>query len=222
MIRRALGYSRFFISAILIHGAFAAVEAKAELPEIFSSSPALPEALSDVVSILEEARTIRASFLQERQIKGLSRPLTSRGTFIYERGRGIAWVQETPFKIAYIVTPKGVRRQSMTEGLTSEAVEDNPIARQISSTLLSVWSGDLTQLEKSFTIYRSGKITSWTVGLKPKSREVSSILSSIVLFGDKVVQRVSVTDANGDLSNFSLTNVESNPALTQDEVKFFS
>lgn len=191
-------------------------------PAIFHAPLSDTREFEKILTGLRGSLTLRASFEQDRFINGLSKPLRSSGKFIFSTESGAAWIQSAPFKVAYVITPKGARRVSMTENLDSESIENNPIIEKVSATLLSVWSGSLTELQSNFDIYFTGSTRSWTVGLKPKSDNVSLVLSSIVLIGDSVVRNISILDTSGDRTAISLSQIEDSPELTPDEVKLFS
>ena len=54
--------------------------------------------------------TLQGRFIQERQLKGLSSPLKSEGSFLLAPGKGLVWRTELPIQTVTVITPAEIRQ----------------------------------------------------------------------------------------------------------------
>ena len=170
-------------------------------------------AFRDVAAQLQKSSCLKSNFIQNRHIQGLSKPIVSKGIFIYDAARGAAWIQEQPLKIAYVVTFSGMKQISMTSGLASQTAPPSPTLQRLSKTLISVFGGNVEKLHDNFSIFFDGQLTSWTLGLKPKDSTISAFLASIVLRGDTFTRSISISDESGDSSQIVFSEMEIAPEV---------
>ena len=60
---------------------------------------------------LAKPEVIHGNFIQEKHLRALSQPLTSKGTFVLAKNHGLLWLLKTPLQQDYRITAKGIARR---------------------------------------------------------------------------------------------------------------
>ena len=96
---------------------------------------------------------IHGHFIQEKHLRALPQPLTSKGTFVLAKNNGLLWLLKTPLQQDYRITTKGIARRDangwqMLPGKSAGA-EQNRL-------FLAVLQGDSSGLQRDFELSLTG------------------------------------------------------------------
>lgn len=149
----------------------------------FSSLNAIT--LEQITSGLAEHKVTEGDFTQIKTItmsKG-TRDITSNGTFILST-QGVMWNTVKPLPSKLIVTETKLvqidakNNQSMLDG------SENATFTSISSTIVSLFSNDLSVLKDKFALSFTEKdAQTWNLELTPKDSSIASVISMLILEG---------------------------------------
>lgn len=158
------------------------------------------ELLAQVGEQLTHADIVAGDFEQAQHVAVLSRPLVSRGRFVFVRDRGIFWQVQQPLQSTLVLAADG--------GVASDEVVAGERALGFVARLLnSVLAGDLASLNNNFEV--RGEVTDqgWTLQLTPRSGPLARVIRAIDLKGTATVDRVELVDAGGDRSELRFSQV---------------
>ena len=87
---------------------------------------------------------------------------------------------------------------------------DYPVLQAFIESLRATLRGDLNTLRTFYSVNLEGDRTAWSMILKPKDNEMSSVIDSIHLSGvDSDLKRVEIHEVEGDRS---LMSIDSDPS----------
>lgn len=193
-------------------------------PAVFSH-PATPAALAQQLSAatrgLQEAQTLRGGYLQQKTLQGLPRPLEAEGTFLFVRGTGIAWRTARPFESELVITPTDIIQREGGRVSLHLAAARQPSVRVVSDIFTAVFALDFAALAARFDLFGRTVRDGWELGLRPRAGQ-GGALKHIVVSGRAQVERVRVSDSNGDETDIRLRGTTlSAAAPAADELKRF-
>jgi len=165
---------------------------------------------------LASAPLLYGHFVQEKAIKGLKKPLISRGDFLVAKDKGVIWRTQKPFVAAVAVTPKGI--WSVKGGGTGlDPNEEVPVPKRspihqgnLGATMgmiQKVLGGDAMGLGKAFKVLEGGSDSAWTLRLEPKDAVMARFIQSVTLAGGAHVDSVVYMEANGDATRIAFSGV---------------
>jgi hypothetical protein len=151
--------------------------------------------LDQLAAQLASAPVVHGSFVQEKHLRGLPKPLQSEGRFVLERARGLLWLMETPVKQDYRIVPEGIEQRT-PEGW--KPIRQQAGLAQQSRLFTAVLQGDRTALDRDFTLTLGTPPSGWQLDLVPKSTLLRQIFSSIRITGAQFVERIEMQETQGD------------------------
>ncbi|WP_119343664.1 LolA family protein [Facilibium subflavum] len=152
---------------------------------------------------------IRGDFTQTRNMKLLSRPLKSSGTFELDKSKELTWSQEKPFKSTLVVTDNEIRQSIEDNPPMIITAKEQPIVFAFTRVFLSIFKGNTAAIEQYFNIYFQGDAKHWIVGFKPKSSPLNKAITSIVMEGGVYASKITVNEAKGNQMIIEFSNVSS-------------
>lgn len=163
--------------------------------------------LESVQEALTAPKTVRADFMQERELKGFSQSLSSEGNFLYSKDEGILWTQTKPFPLEIKINDEAIVQKS---GASKQVLSfaDNPSLHAFGTLLKSLITLDTEALSKFFAIEFKDKASSWELILTPQSAPLDKIFTQIVLNGTQSVDEISLYDGAGDRTHLKFFNQE--------------
>ena len=181
-------------------------------------------AQNQTISSLAPGETLEGSFVQERHLTGAMAPLRTEGRFLLVPGKGLIWRGEKPFKTVTVITASGiVRTIDGNEALRMPAAR-LPFLRRFYAMLSAALAGDLTEIERDFTVSRKEQSEEWQVFLQPARADdpLAAQIRSISLTGTRFVEKVEVQKAGGDWETLSFKDqVASTSGLSREDAKLF-
>jgi len=224
-IRLLLLCAAFFAALPALAAPLALDESLKQAPPDVFGSPATAASfardLREAAQSLKGAKTLRGTYAQDKSLAGLPHPLHAEGSFVFVRDLGIAWLTTTPFESELIITGADIIQRENGRVSMHVAAAQQPAVRVVSEIFAAVFALDFDALSASFELYTRKAGRGWELGLKP--REANGALKQIVVNGDRQVERVRVSDANGDETDIHLkTTVVSQAAPAAEELRRFN
>ena len=205
---------------LLLAAAAAALPAE---PVAVTSAAQLSRLTRDTARSLARAQVVRGAFVQQRHLAGLSKPLESDGRFLFARGTGIEWHTERPFDSQFILTEHGMTQRDEGGETLRISVADQPALTVVSRVFFALFALDFNALSQDFTMSATDTPGApWQLTLKPKTAALGSVFRQALVTGDATVKSVRLEDANGDVTEIALRDVQYDPkGLSADERRRF-
>jgi outer membrane lipoprotein-sorting protein len=207
--------------ALLLAAATAALPAE---PAAVTSAAQLATLTRDTARSLARAQAVRGTFSQQRHLAGLAKPLESDGRFLFARGTGIEWHTEKPFDSQFILTGNGMTQRDEGGDTLHVSVADQPALSVVSRVFFALFALDFDALSQDFTMtgLAGAGDASWQLRLAPKTAALGSVFRQALVTGGATVKSVRLEDANGDVTEIALRDVQYDPqGLTADERRRF-
>lgn len=163
---------------------------------------------------LSAATAITGNFTQRRDIKILSKPLLSSGHFSLSQAQGLVWRQTQPFASTLRVTANKIQQTILNNPPTVITRKEQPLVFTVSSVFLSVFQGDISQIQQYFNVYFTGNTEQWQIALKPKAAPLNKAIKSVELAGGRYISSIVLKEAQQNKMTINLTDVkpQSEPA----------
>ena len=210
-------------------GRFAAQREQARSPRVFRYLAALALlGLSSMVHAfdlqqlgdqLARPDVIHGDFIQEKHLRALPQPLTSKGTFVLAKNHGLLWLLKTPLQQDYRITDKGIARRDasgwqMLPGKSAGA-EQNRL-------FLAVLQGDSSGLQRDFELSLSGEAQNWKLTLIPRSLLLKQVFNQINITGGELVHSIELLETQGDSTLLRMQDSTSAQPLSDAEQHDFA
>lgn len=174
--------------------------------------------LAQVLSAMQQQKYLRGSFRQVRTVKKINRDFVSTGSFVIADTLGILWNMEKPFPSLTAITRDKMLQKNASGAVSQMNMKDNAVFGQVSQTIQGIFSGNRKMLEERFQIFfETGKDGLWTIGLVPKESVIKKQISSVVLSGHKWLEKVTLSDVDGNPILYEFSKVEGGISLTPEE-----
>lgn len=159
--------------------------------------PALAQAfdLQQLSEQLAKPAVIHGNFVQEKHLRALPQPLTSKGNFVLAKDHGLLWLLKTPLQQDYRITPQGIARR---DGDTWQLLPGKSAGAEQNRLFLAVLQGDSSGLQRDFELTLNGDAQHWTLTLVPRSLLLKQVFKQINIDGGDLVQRIELLEAQGD------------------------
>jgi len=193
--------------AVLLVGVFMSTLLPAfaqERPELFSSPTTatalrggvLATALAEVAG----SRLLEGRFTQQRTMRGLPRPLESRGVFLLVRDRGLQWHTLEPVDDEFVLTRRGISKSPADTGSRggSDPRRRGPPLGPATELLFALFSLDLETLERRFDLYGVGTAEAWQIGMRPRDKATARAVRQAVVQGGQRVDSITLVNGSGD------------------------
>lgn len=181
--------------------------------------------LDSVCESLASHPNTTGDFTQIKTIQTNGRKLKSTGKFIIAAD-GILWSTEKPIYSSLVLTKTAVVQTAANGKKTVLSGKDNEIFKNISETLTSVLSGNVTELKKNFNCEFTMKNNSeWLISLEPKDSTVASVMKKLELSGSykeyAVLTSLVMSEASGNTISYEFINQKYPEELSEDEKQIF-
>ncbi|VVO30144.1 outer membrane lipoprotein carrier protein LolA [Pseudomonas fluorescens] len=162
---------------------------------------------------------IHGHFIQEKHLRALPQPLTSKGTFVLAKNHGLLWLLKTPLQQDYRITDKGIARRDasgwqMLPGKSAGA-EQNRL-------FLAVLQGDSSGLQRDFELSLSGEAQNWKLTLTPRSLLLKQVFNQINITGGELVSTIELLETQGDSTFLRMQDSNSAQPLSDAEQHDFA
>lgn len=184
-----------------------------------------PGTLYSICESLASNPNTTGDFTQIKTIQTNGRKLKSTGKFIIGTD-GILWSTEKPIYSSLVLTKTAVVQTAAKGKKTVLSGKDNEIFKNISETLTSVLSGNVTELKKNFYCeFTMNNNSEWVISLEPKDSTVASVMKKLVLSGSykdfAVLTSLVMSEASGNTISYEFMNQKYPEELSEDEKQIF-
>lgn len=176
--------------------------------------------LADLQTQLNATPVVRGHFVQQKFLRSLPQPLTSRGDFTLAAGKGLLWLLRTPIAQDLRIDARGISRRD--EAGKWQALPQHSGAGRENRLFLSVLAGDTAGLRENFDLALTGDANAWQLLLTPRSVLLRQIFDNIQINGGKLVDRIELRETQGDRSVLQMTDPQAAQALTAEEQRAFA
>lgn len=167
-------------------------------------------------------------FTQTKTILTNGRSLKSSGKFIIST-YGIMWKTEKPFPSSLILTENKMIQIAANGNKSVMNGDDNQIFANISNTLTSLFSGNITELQNNFNCTLSQNKENWSLLLSPKDSTIASVMQTLVLSGtyeknkndSAKLNSLLLTEVSGNTTLYEFSNQKYPKELSSDEKQIF-
>lgn len=178
--------------------------------------------ISQIQAMLIKPDVMCGRFDQTKQLTGITKPLISNGRFCVVANKGVLWQTLQPFPNTLRLTRDAIIQIQDNHTLMRMDAQQEPVVRMINSVLFSLLAGDLSQLDKVFTLNGSVQNNHWNVTLAARAPELAQAIGKINLVGSQHVEQVTMTEPNGDRTHIVFSAIKSgNSAMSTAEGALF-
>lgn len=176
--------------------------------------------LDDLQTQLRAAPVVQGHFVQEKHLRSLPQPLTSRGDFTLATGRGLLWLLRSPIVQDIRITPKGISKRD--ENGVWKALAQQTSGGRENRLFLSVLEGDTQGLRDTFEMELSGNAEHWRIVMTPRSALLRQIFKEIHIDGGKLVERIELQETQGDSTVMRMIDARAIDALSAEDERAFA
>ena len=176
--------------------------------------------LDDLQRQLRATPVVRGHFVQQKFLRSLPQPLTSRGDFTLAAGRGLLWLLRSPIAQDLRISADGIARRG-PDGAWQSLPQHAGAGRE-NRLFLAVLAGDTRGLRENFDLTLTGGADAWQLVLLPRSALLRQIFENIQISGGKLVDRIELREVQGDRSVLQMTDASAADALTPEEQRAFA
>jgi len=143
-----------------------------------------PDPLAAVMAVLSATRESRASFVEEKEVPELDRPIVSRGTLAWRAPDRLEKRTTDPAPELFLVEGDRVTLERPQRGLRETiALDAAPELRPLVEALRATLAGDIATLRQHHEVAFSGDTTLWRMVLVPRSLRLRGAVQRIALEG---------------------------------------
>jgi len=144
---------------------------------------------------LAKPDVIHGNFIQEKHLRALPQPLTSKGTFVLAKNHGLLWLLKTPLQQDYRITANGIARRDASGW---QMLPDKSAGAEQNRLFLAVLQGDSSGLQRDFELSLSGDAQNWKLTLIPRSLLLKQVFKQINITGSELVSTIELLETQGD------------------------
>ena len=168
---------------------------------------------------LARPEVIHGNFIQEKHLRALPQPLTSKGTFVLAKNHGLLWLLKTPLQQDYRITAKGIARR---DGIVWQMLPGKSAGAEQNRLFLAVLQGDSSGLQRDFELALTGTAQQWQLHLTPRSLLLKQVFTRIDISGGQFVERIELSETQGDSTVLRMPESRSAAALSDAERSDFA
>jgi outer membrane lipoprotein-sorting protein len=160
---------------------------------------AAPDLTTTILSHLAKPGSAQTQFVEVSYRGMLDRPLITSGTMKWLGGDKLERDVEKPYQAVAKIGDGQMSVQRAGHPVQSMPISRAPQMAAILSGFRALLGGDIAQLSQDFDVKAAGNEARWVLTLTPRSGELKSRVSSIVIDGRAAAPRcMTMTESDGD------------------------
>jgi hypothetical protein len=180
--------------------------------QAMAQSPSSDEGwgLEPLMSEFAGVQRASARFVERKYLKILDRPLELTGTLEYRAPDHLERRTLTPRAESFVVDGDRLRLEDARGRKRTFALQDNAVLWAFVESIRSTLNGDLSQLQRFYSVALDGGREGWRLSLTPKQPRMSALIDVIRIAGSGGrIDTVEIHEAQGDRS--IMTVLEGSP-----------
>ncbi|MFA7946082.1 outer membrane lipoprotein carrier protein LolA [Pseudomonas brenneri] len=168
---------------------------------------------------LAKPSVIHGNFIQEKHLRALPQPLTSKGTFVLARDHGLLWLLKTPLQQDYRINAQGIARRDANGW---QPLPNKSAGAEQNRLFLAVLQGDSSGLQRDFELQLQGTAKAWKLTLIPRSLLLKQVFTQINIDGGELVHTIELLETQGDSTLLRMQDSTSTQPLSDAEQHDFA
>ncbi|WP_226475793.1 outer membrane lipoprotein carrier protein LolA [Pseudomonas sp. MWU16-30323] len=168
---------------------------------------------------LAKPTVIHGNFIQEKHLRALPQPLTSKGTFVLAKDHGLLWRLKTPLQQDYRISATGIARRDANGW---QLLPNKSAGAEQNRLFLAVLQGDSSGLQRDFELQLQGEAQQWKLTLIPRSLLLKQVFTQINIDGGELVQKIELLETQGDSTVLRMQDSTSSQPLSDAEQHDFA
>lgn len=178
-------------------------------PSLSHACIELPCDLEEIAAKISDQPELN-EFHQLKSIAVLTQPLKSSGYLLLADNDRLVWQTQTPIKSTTVISPNSFEQYNKHDNpVSTPANSNNKTSLLISSTFLSILSGDFESLNTNFKVDATCNSSGWDLNLSPTNHEIQRVIKHIQIKGNSSIERLVFTEANDDVTRIIFDSIES-------------
>jgi hypothetical protein len=169
------------------------------------------EILTRISARVAKAAITEGEFIQEKRLKFLTKPLITKGFFIYQQNKGVLWKTQTPLASTLLINNSQILSEEGEQAIP-------PAFGGMFNTLLS---GDLLSLQEYFAISGAEQGESWQLQLIPKDDMMKKMIAAVRLEGNQDIKLWELLETGGNLTRISFSKIAHPASLNKEQLVEF-
>lgn len=152
---------------------------------------------------IPEGGVLKVQFSQTRTLKGLPKPITSKGEFIIVNGKGVLWKTREPFHTLTLITKGGLFqieggcKSPLVQAGAEESIFE-VVTKLINGKFQDIKGFDVKSLPSS-----QGR---WKVRVTPLHAKMREFISFLDVEGNDFVSNITIQRGGGDTDKISFSD----------------
>ena len=173
----------------------------------FTAPTDASEPLSKISHLLAAHSRICADFTQSKALRVLTRPLVSRGRFVFLSGKGVLWRVREPFPTQVLIKQDVLINLDDSGKAEHLGFDQRPVFGTLSRVFMAFLTGELTPLRDTFQINSQLNMPNWQVTLTPRDKAFAAVIAQVGANGGKFVDALRIREGRGDQTTIKFSNL---------------
>lgn len=165
-----------------------------------AASTPVPWGITALMQGLAAHQPRQADYVEEKYLGMLDTPLVSSGKLIY---RAPDYLEKKTLSPRHVVMILSGETLTLTEDNQTQTIDLSayPDAAVYADSIRGLLSGNLAQLQKSFSLQLTGDRDHWSLVLRPAGGRIGGLIDSISVTGSgNIMRRLEYDQSDGDRS----------------------
>lgn len=168
--------------------------------------------LPELMQLLAQHKSAKASFVERKYIGFVDRPLESSGELAFIAPDRLEKRTLAPKPESLVLEGNTLSVEKAGKRRLDVDLQSHPEAAAFVESIRGTLAGDLAALQKFYTLDLSGRAEHWTLVLVPNQPRMQKIVSRIRIEGTQSrVRLVAFEQADGDRSEMQITSSTTEP-----------
>ena len=164
-----------------------------------------PWGMPELMQELHAVRGVRATFVETKYLRALTRPLELSGTLAYRAPDRLEKHTLAPFDERLVLDGETLTIEDAKQR-RSLPLERNPPVQAFVESIRSTLAGDLETLQRFYEVRLSGERRRWRLVLVPTDATMQSVVAEILIGGREAwVETLEIRAAGGDRSVMTIS-----------------
>jgi len=176
-----------------------------------------------ITSRLGQLRGVQSNFRQTQTLSALRTPVSSSGSLLFFREKGVVWTTDSPIEQTFVITDAGVQAwhaQGDGNGSGNSSSGARGVA-QVARMMQAMLSGDLSALYSQFDVSARGTADAWQMDLSPNQPQLAQVIKSVQLRGGAFLDDLRITFSRGDVTDIVFSQQRALTQLSSQQQRYF-